>query len=85
MILLVHHNLVPHNCMPNIVIFIGKSLVYTFELSQKSDFQRLTTKPDNGGHPTVKTGQLLAHRAVLNVVFHYVKIKIFKFKLKFHK
>ena len=58
MILLVHHNLVPHNCMPNIVIFIGKSPVYTFELSQKSDFQPLTTKSDNIDHPIIKTGQI---------------------------
>jgi len=33
----------------------GKSPIFTLELSQKSDFQPSTTKPDNIGHPTVKT------------------------------
>ena len=36
----------------------GKSPVYTLQLSQKSDFQFLTIKPDNIGHPTIKTGQI---------------------------
>ena len=36
----------------------GKSPVYTLQLSQKSNFQPSTTKPDNAGHPTVKTGQI---------------------------
>ena len=31
---------------------------YTLQLFQKSDFQPLTTKSDNIGHPTVKTGQI---------------------------
>ena len=31
---------------------------YTLELSQKSDFQPATIKPDNIGHLTVKTGQI---------------------------
>ena len=35
-----------------------KSPVYILQLSQKSDFQPSTTKPDNTGHPTVKTGQI---------------------------
>ena len=35
-----------------------KSPVYTLQLSQKSDFQPSTTKPDNIGHSTVKTGQI---------------------------
>ena len=35
---------------------LGKSPVYTLQLSQKSDFQPSTTKPDNIGHPAVKTG-----------------------------
>ena len=35
---------------------IGKSLIFTLVLSQKSDFQPSTTKLDNIGHPTVKTG-----------------------------
>ena len=39
-------------------LLLGKSPVYTLQLSQKSDFQPLTTKPDNIGHPTVKTGQI---------------------------
>ena len=36
---------------------LGKSPIFTLELSQKSDFQPSTTKPDNIGHPTVKIGQ----------------------------
>ena len=32
--------------------------VYTLQLSQKSDFQSSTMKPDNIGHLTVKTGQI---------------------------
>ena len=36
----------------------GKSPIYTPELSQKSDFQPLTTKSDNIDHPTVETGQI---------------------------
>ena len=35
-----------------------KSLIFTLELSQKSDFQHSTTKSDNIGHPTIKTGQI---------------------------
>ena len=35
-----------------------KNLIFTLELSQKSDFQHSTTKSDNIGHPTVKTGQI---------------------------
>jgi hypothetical protein len=35
-----------------------KNPVYTVELSQKSDFQSSTTKPDNEGHPTAKTEQV---------------------------
>ena len=37
---------------------LEKSPIFTLELSQKSDFQPSTTKPDNIGHPTVKTGQI---------------------------
>jgi len=36
----------------------GKSPVYTLGLSQKSDFQPLTRKLDNGGHPIVETRQV---------------------------
>ena len=36
----------------------GKSLIYTLELSQKSDFQPSTTKLDNRGHPTIEAGQI---------------------------
>ena len=36
----------------------GKSPNYSIELSQKSDFQLSTTKSNNIGHPTVKTGQI---------------------------
>jgi len=39
-------------------ILIGRSPFYSYELSQKSDFQSLTTKLDNIGHPTVKTVQI---------------------------
>jgi hypothetical protein len=42
-----------------IVFLLGKSLLYTLELSQKSDFQHLTTKPDNKNHPTIETSQIL--------------------------
>jgi hypothetical protein len=35
-----------------------ESPIYTRELSQKSDFQLSTTKPDNIDHPTVETGQI---------------------------
>ena len=35
-----------------------KSPVYTLQLSQKSNFQPSTMKPNNIGHPTVKTGQI---------------------------
>ena len=41
------------------IFYVGrKSPVYTLQLSQKSDFQLSTTKSDNIGHPTVKTGQI---------------------------
>ena len=36
----------------------GKSPIFTLELSQKSDFQPSTTKPNNMDRPTVKTGQI---------------------------
>jgi len=39
-------------------LIIGKSPIFTLELSQKFDFQPSTTKPANIGHPTVKTGQI---------------------------
>ena len=35
-----------------------QSLVYTFVLSQKSNFQLSITKPNNECHPTVQTGQI---------------------------
>ena len=41
-----------------VVLFFLESPNYTLELSQKSDFQPSTTKPDNIGYPTVKTGQI---------------------------
>jgi len=43
--------------MQNLGIKEMESLIYTLELSQKSDFQLLTTKPDNEVHPTIETGQ----------------------------
>ena len=36
---------------------LGKSPPYTLELSQKSDFQHLATKPDNKDHSTVEISQ----------------------------
>jgi len=33
---------------------IGKNPNYTLELSQKSDFQPSTTKPNNISHPTIE-------------------------------
>ena len=56
---------------------LGKSPVYTLQLSQKSNFQPSTTKPDNIGHPTVKTGQIWPE-----VVFHFVRIKNIQFYTK---
>ena len=44
--------------VPTLVFFTGKSPIFTLELSQKSDFQPSTTKPDNIDHPTVKTEQI---------------------------
>ena len=36
----------------------GKNPIFTFELLQKFDFQLSTTKSDNIGHLTIKTGQI---------------------------
>ena len=36
----------------------GKSPIFILKLSQKYDFQPSTTKPDNIGYQTVKTGQI---------------------------
>ena len=47
----------PSEPSPTLYI-IRKSLIFTLELSQKSDFQPSTTKPDNIGHPTIKTEQI---------------------------
>ena len=56
----------------------GESPNYTLELSQKSDFQPSTTKPDNGDHPTIETGQIWTLRW-FSILW---ELKIFKFKLK---
>ena len=40
------------------IIFGKKNPIYTFELLQKFDFQRSTTKSDNRGYPTIKTWQI---------------------------
>ena len=40
------------------LIFGKKYPIYTFELLQKFDFQRSTTKSDNRGYPTIKTWQI---------------------------
>ena len=37
--------------------FLGKNSVYTLQLSQKSDFQPSTTKPDNMSHQLSKSGE----------------------------
>ena len=37
---------------------LGKSSIFTLKLSQKSDFQPSTTKPNNISHPTIKTRQI---------------------------
>jgi hypothetical protein len=42
----------------NLCIYMGKSPVYTFELSEKSDFQLSTTKPDNIDHLIIETVQI---------------------------
>ena len=43
---------------PSASMLLGKGLIFSLELSQKSDFQPLTTKSDNIDHPTVKTRQI---------------------------
>ena len=40
------------------VLYFFVCPIFTLELSKKSDFQPSTTKPDNIGHRTVKTGQI---------------------------
>jgi hypothetical protein len=40
------------------LVLFTKSSVYTLKLSQKSDFQSLTTKPDRKDHPTVENRQI---------------------------
>jgi hypothetical protein len=44
--------------MEKSIYVFGKIQVYTPPTKSKSDFQPLTMKPDNIGHPTVKTGQI---------------------------
>ena len=39
-------------------LILERSPNYTLELSQKSNFQPSTTKPDNIGHPIVDTGKI---------------------------
>ena len=58
--------------------YFGKNSVYTHELSQKSDFQSSTIKPDNGG-PTVETRQVWPLEW-FQIWFSF--LKNFKFKLK---
>ena len=55
--------------------FFRKRLIYTLELSQKSDFQPFTTKPDKKCHPTVKNRTKLAFQVFSKVVFYFVRIK----------
>jgi len=55
--------------------FFRKRLIYTLELSQKSDFQPFTTKPDKKYHPTVKNRTKLAFQVFSKVVFYFVRIK----------
>ena len=60
----------------------GKNPVYTLQLSQKSDFQPSTTKPDNIGHPTVKTGQIWPLEWFWRWFSILWELKIFSFTLK---
>ena len=62
-----------------------KSPVYTLQLSQKSDFQPSTTKPDNIGHPTIKTGQIWPMGWFWRWFFIWWELKIFNFTLIFFK
>ena len=49
----------------------GECLVHILELLQKSDLQHSSTKPDNEGHPTIETAQVLVLRVVSNVVLYF--------------
>ena len=55
--------------------FFRKHLIYTLELSQKSDFQHFTTKPDKKYQPTVKNRTKLAFQVFSKVVFYFWRIK----------
>ena len=49
-------------------------MIYTLKLLQNSDFHYSTTKP---GHPTAEQGKFSP--LVLEVVFHFVRIKTIPF------
>jgi hypothetical protein len=55
------------------------------ELSQKSDFQPLTTKPDNIDYSTVKTVQIGTLGWFPRLFYILWELKIFKFQLNIHK
>ena len=52
-------------------LYLEKSSNYAFKLSQKSNFQPSTTKPDNIGYPTVETGQIWPSGVVFKVVLYF--------------
>ena len=62
--------------------FFKKNHVCTLQLSQKSDFQSSTTKPDNICHPTVKTGQIWPLEWFWRWISILWELKIFNFALK---
>jgi hypothetical protein len=48
---------------------IGKNLVYPLELSQKFDFQPLTTKQNNKSHPTFSKNITYLVLLYLNLIY----------------
>jgi len=72
------------------MVYIGiHPLFYTLELSQKSDFQPLTTKSDNIGHPTVEIRQIwpgfqggFVFFKKIKILIRFKKSKLIYFKLE---
>ena len=56
-------------------LYIGKILVYILELSQKFDFNLQLQNQ-------IRKDIQLASQVISKAVFHFLKIKIFKFKIK---
>ena len=52
-----------------------KNLIFTLELSQKSDFELSIIKSDNIGHPTIKTGQIWSLGGFEDIFVFSKKIK----------